>query len=247
MGKTFLEEIKFKIEPIIKNGDQMFAAFDADGTLWPCDVGRDFFSYQIKKGLLREKTQDPRADFDRICKEQGRDSALLWLAQIQSGFSMDQMEKWVQGFLRQSPVKIFLFQKELINWLMDRNVQVFIVSSSLKWILDKALQKYDFPKENIIGVETKVEKNIITDKVVFPAPINKDKVLAFQKRSKGMSPVFVSGNTLSDQALLELATHARLVVATAQPGEVNYLSERKLLSIAQSCDWFYQEGMPKNL
>ena len=247
MEKTFLEEIKFKLEPVIKNGDQTFAAFDADGTLWPCDVGRDFFSYQIKEGLLMEKTQNPRADFDRICKEQSRDSALLWLAQIQSGFSMDQMENWVQDFLKKSNVEIFLFQKKLINWLIDRNVQVFIVSSSLKWILNKALQKYDFPEENIIGVETKVEKNIITDKVVFPAPINKDKVLAFQKNSKGINPVFVSGNTLSDQTLLELATHVRLVVATAGPGEINYSSERKLLNIARSRNWFYQEGIPKNL
>ena len=247
MGKTFLEEIKFKLEPIIKNSDQVFAAFDADGTLWPGDVGRDFFSYQIKEGLLREKTQNPRVDFDRICREQSKNSALIWLAQIQSGFSIDQMKQWVQDFLKQSDVEIFLFQKKLINWLIDRNVQVFIVSSSLKWILDKALQKYDFPKGNIIGVETKVEKNIITDKVMFPAPINKDKVLAFHKKSKGINPVFVSGNTLSDQALLELATHVRLVVATAQPGEVNYPSERKLLSIAQSRNWFYQEGMPKNL
>ena len=247
MEKTLLEKIKFKLEPVIRDGDQMFAAFDADGTLWPCDVGRDFFCYQIKEGLLKEKTQDPRADFDRICREQSRVSALLWLSQIQSGFSIDQMEQWVRDFLKQNNTEIFLFQKELINWLIDKNVQVFIVSSSLKWILDKALQKYDFPKVNIIGVETIVEKNIITDKVVFPAPINKDKVLAFQKRSKGINPIFVAGNTLSDQALLELATHARLVVTTARPGEVNYPSERKLLNIAQSRNWFYQEGMPKNL
>lgn len=247
MEKTLLEKIKLKLEPIIKERDQLFAAFDADGTLWPCDVGRDFFSYQIKEGLLKIKTQNPRADFDYLCKERGKYFALLWLAQIQSGFSMDQMEQWIQDFLKQSNVEIFFFQKELIDWLRNKGVQVFIVSSSLKWILDKALQKYSFPQGNIIGVETIVKRGIITDEIILPAPINKDKVLAFQKKTKEMNPIFVAGNTLFDQALLELSTHVRLVVSTARPGEINYPSERELLNIARSRNWFYQEGMPKNL
>ena len=93
---------------------------------------------------------------------------------------------------------MFLFQKNLIDWLMSKNVPIFIVSSSLKWVLDQALQGYNIPKENIIGLCTLVEKGIITHKPVLPASIHKEKVEAFQKKTKGASPFFVAGNTLSD-------------------------------------------------
>ena len=176
-------------------------------------------------------------------KKKGRRAALIWLAQIQSGFSLKKVNQWVSNFLHENPIKIFLFQKHLINWLINNKVNVFIVSSSLKCVLDQALQEYNIPKENIIGVQTLVKEGILTNKPVLPAPIHKEKVLSLQEKIKGACPLFVAGNTLSDQALLESSTQFRLVVSTAQKGERNYDSERKLLKIAQDRGWFFQDGM----
>ena len=238
-----LEKIQRQLEQVIENTNKPIAAFDADGTLWPRDVGRDFFRYQVEKGFLKEKTLDPQAEFDYIKVEQGRKAALLWLAQVQSGLSLETLNHWIADFLQKNPLKIFLFQKHLIDWLMNRNVSVFVVSSSLKWVLDQALQIYNIPKENIIGVQTLVEEGVITDKLVLPAPVHQEKVQAFQKKNKEVAPLFVAGNTLSDQALLEFSTHVRLVVATAQPGGRNYDSERQLIKIAKERNWFYQDGL----
>ena len=245
MEKPVFEEFKNRLQEIIEDACNPIAAFDADGTLWPCDIGKDFFHYQIKKGFLEKKTPDPQAEFNRIDTERGRKAALLWLAQIQSGFSLEKLNYWISNFLHENPFKIFVFQKNLIDWLISKNVSVFIVSSSLKWVLDQTLQGYNIPRENIIGVQTLVEKGLITSKPVLPTPIHEEKVQAFQKKTQGTCPLFVAGNTLSDQALLELSTQVRLVVSTAQVGERNYDSERQLLKIAQDRNWFYQDGMPE--
>ncbi len=244
MEKDLLENIKYCLKKVIDNNHNLVAAFDADGTLWPCDVGKEFFHYQIKKGLLKNKMPDPQAEFDCLYEEKDRKAALIWLAQIQSGFSPEQINEWVSGFLKEKPFKVFLFQKDLIHWLVDNKVNVFIVSSSLKCVLDQALKGYNIPTENIIGVQTLIKAGIVTNKPVLPAPIHKEKVLSLLEKTKGINPFFVAGNTLADQALLESSTQLRLVVSTAQKGERNYDSERKLLKIAQDRAWFYQEGMP---
>lgn len=237
-----LTDIKNQIEIAIRKIENPFAAFDADGTLWPHDIGKDFFHYQIKNDLL--KISDPQKEFEYVLKTEGKKAALLWLAKIQTGFSIEEFKHHVKGFLKEKPFRIFSFQKRLIDWLVARNVQIFIVSSSLKWVLDEALKEYSIPLKNIIGVKTKIEKGIITNKLILPAPVHTDKVEAFKNRTNGALPFFVAGNTLADQALLELASDIRLVVTTACLGERNYDSERKLLEIAKARNWFYQDGMP---
>ncbi len=246
--KLVLEKIKYQLEKTLESRkESLFATFDADGTLWPSDVGRSFFLYQVEKDLLKGKTAKPQEDFDRVRVTKGKKQALCWLAQVQAGISLEQMKGWVSDFLRTKPFEVFLFQKCLIDWFIRKNVQVFVVSSSLKWVLAKALEGYGIPGENIIGVETLVEKGLITDKLVLPAPIHKDKVSAFKRSTSGARPIFCAGNTLSDQALLEYAFPVKLVISTAKKGERNYESERSLLKIAQAKNWFYQDGMPTNI
>ena len=237
-----LTGIKNQIEIAIRKTTDPFAAFDADGTLWPHDIGKDFFYYQIRNNLL--KISDPQVKFDHVLKTEGKKAALLWLAKIQDGISIGELKHQVKGFLKEKPFRMFLFQKRLIDWLVTQNVQIFIVSSSLKWVLDEALKEYNISLKNIIGVETKIEKGIITNKPILPAPIHRDKVEAFKNRTNGALPLFVAGNTLADQALLEVASDVQLVVTTARSGERNYGSERKLLEIAKVKNWFYQDGMP---
>ena len=238
-----LENIKNKIKKAAKKTKKPFAAFDADGTLWPHDIGKKFFHYQVMNNLL--EVSNPQKKFDHILQHKGKKAALIWLAQIQAGISVEKLKQQVKCFLQKNPFKVFLFQKQLVDWLVTENIQVFIVSSSLKWVLEEALKVYNIPLENIIGVETKINRKIITNKLVLPAPIHKDKVKAFQSRTNKALPLFVAGNTLADQALLELASDVRLVVTTASPEQRNYDSERKLLKIAKTRNWFYQDGMPE--
>lgn len=245
MEKQVLKDIKESLHPIITSVKQPIVAFDADGTLWGHDIGKSFFEYQVKKGFFKNKILDPHAEFDAICTQSGKTTALLWLAQIQKGILLKTLNQEIQEFLHNNTFKVFRFQKQLIHWLISKNVQVFVVSASLKWVLDYALQGYNIPSTNIIGVETKVQQGIITDQIILPPSIHTEKVQAFKLRTKGVCPCFVAGNTLSDQSLLESSTHLRLVVATTKKGQRNHNSEMALLKIAQNRHWFYINQMPE--
>ena len=240
MNNAALEKLKSQLEKALSAKKPAIhkAAFDADGTLWPSDVGKDFFHYQAAKGFFKEKYACPFSEFDSIYNLQGRKQALIWLAKAQAGFSLKTLKLWAKDFLREHPVKMFSFQKNLIKWLTKKKVKIFIVSSSLTWVLEQALEGYNIP--HIIGVETLVENGTITDKPVLPAPVGKDKVLAFKRKAGESSlPIFVAGNTLSDKALLESATDIRLVLNSALPGSRNYESEKSLLKIAKQRNWLH--------
>jgi len=238
--EPLLRKIQCQLNQVIQEVPHPIAAFDADGTLWSCDVGKTFFQYQVQKNLL--KIPDPQKQFDHIQQTQGKKRALQWIACIQAGTFLDDMKQWVKDFLKQTPPQPFIFQQHLIRWLQANNVTIFIVSSSLKWILDQVMQIYSIPSDQVIGVETQVESGVITDRLILPTPIQEDKPKSLQSRTK-MPAVFAAGNTLSDQQLLESATHVRLVVSSAQKGHRNYISEQKMLQLAQQHDWFHLEPM----
>ena len=231
-----IEKLKKSLEPFLSNGKDLVAAFDADGTLWPHDVGRDFFQYQVKNKLLFSKYPNLEKDFQFLCEKKGRSKGLCWLSQIQAGQTLENLNNNITDFLKQNPVRFFDFQKDLINWFKKYNVKVFIVSSSLKWVLDLALKNF-IPSSQIIGVETKVENGIITNEVLFPAPVFAEKVPAFLTKSK--APIFVSGNSMADKALLEISTGKQLVVSSAQKENSIYKSEQDLLSFAKKQNWFW--------
>lgn len=242
MTNELLKKIKNSLRNSIEQCENPVAAFDADGTLWSSDIGRDFFQYQIEKGLLKKKIDQPRSEFEHIKFYEGKAQALTWLAYVLSGFLLEEVQGWIKEFLKDRQPTPFLFQKKLISWLQEMNVQVFIVSSSLKWLLDPAVNMFNIPSENIIGVQTVVKKGIITDELIMPAPIQEDKVPALYEKTNNKPPLFSAGNTLSDKALLEAATQTQLVVSTAKEKDFNYLSEKKLLQIAKTKKWFYSFG-----
>jgi len=240
--KETLKAIKHQVTKIVeKNTSQqkLIAAFDADGTLWPADVGRSFFAYQVKEKLLEKKVSDPSFVFNQIRSQKGEKEAFLWLAKVQAGVLLDQFNDWVGDFLKKNSFQMFSFQEDILNFLRKKKVHIFVVSSSLKWTLVKVLKNYDIPPENIIGVETQVLNGKITDKAILPTSVEEGKVFALQKKTNGKLPFFVSGNTLADKALLESSTHIRWVVSKASPKEKNYGSEKKLLKIAKEKNWFY--------
>lgn len=239
-----IQKIKNSLQTIITNMDRAYAVFDADGTIWPQDVGKSFFEYQVKQRTFKNTMSDPSSEFNRVFKEQGKRAALLWLIQIQVGTPLHILNQSIKEFLKPS-ITIFSFQKNLIHWLISQKVNVYIVSSSLKLILEEALKEFNIPSENIIGINAEVQNGIITDKVIFPAPINVEKVQAFQAQTNNAIPCFVAGNTLYDQSLLELSSHIRLVVSSTKVGERNFESEKKLLQIAKNRQWLYIDTMPE--
>ncbi len=235
--KLSIDKLMADIERVQRRLPRKIAVFDADGTLWPEDVGFGFFEYQVRNNLLLER--DFLKNIDKCYKENQLKTCSIIL-QKNKGISLDQYVSWCSDFFKTDPITIFSFQKKLIRHLKKLNVAVYVVSASPEWVVEQAVRRYDLPVDCVVGMKTVVDcKKVMTDQMVYPLSVGSGKVSAFLEKSQNIYPFFVSGNTVSDLDLLESSTHIKCVVAKAKKGERQYDSEQVLLSIALQKKWFY--------
>lgn len=240
--KPFPEEYWIKIKQTIADLQNqnipLYAAFDADGTLWDIDLGENFFNYQIDKKCvplpenpwnhylnLKKVNDDPRA-------------AYLWLAQINSGQSLQQVRTWsAAAFESVHPVPIFSEQKKLIQLFLEHQVKIFIVTASITWAVEPGAIALGLSSDHVIGVETKVTGGLVTTDGVHPITYKQGKVEALLKSTNGILPFFASGNSTGDTDLLKSATHLRLAVSAASRDDKLFRTENELMKIAESNQW----------
>jgi len=241
--KEKLNDFKTRIEEALKDKSATkIAAFDADGTLWATDVGKNFFNYQFRNRLVSNLPEDPWAHYQELYKTD-RNKCYLWLAQINSGIALDTVKGWAKESVKVHFEEMGLFagQKELISFLKDKGVEVYIVTASVKWAVEPAAQLLGVKAENVIGVETKVINGMVTDQQNGPITHSEGKVDGLLLKTKGRHPFFAAGNTKSDQALIESATHLNLVIGSAPQGHELYETERYMLSLARERAWLWHQ------
>ncbi|GIL18176.1 MAG: hypothetical protein BroJett040_19270 [Oligoflexia bacterium] len=218
------------------------AAFDADGTLWDTDLGEGFFQYQIQKNLLPGLPPNPWRHY-RDMKESGDPRpAYLWLAQINKGLHLTQIQKWARDYLQSlHPLPLFAAQQDLIQLLHDNQVDIYIVTASIKWSVEPGAQLYNIPSENVLGVRTKVENGIITETQEGEITYREGKFHALLTATGGRKPFLCAGNTFGDIALLDGATKISLAVGATKPGNELFQAEEKLRAEAFKRNWIVHE------
>jgi hypothetical protein len=219
--------IQSKIDHLKNEKKDLIAAFDADGTLWDADLGENFFQYQIDNKCvpLPANTFEHYLELKKINNDP-RD-AFLWLAQINKNQSIEQVRIWAKNaFVQIQPNPIF-----------NDHVKVFIVTASIKWSVEPGAIALGIPVENIVGVETYVENNIITDRAIQPVTYKEGKVTALLAKTNGQLPFLASGNTMGDFELLTAATNIRLAVSAASHDDSNYRTEMELIRHADKNNW----------
>ncbi|MFN8945376.1 MAG: HAD family hydrolase [Pseudobdellovibrionaceae bacterium] len=236
--KEYSVDVWSKIDRAIaqakKEDPHPVAAFDADGTLWDTDLGEMFFKYKIANNMvpmpndpwqyyqdLKKKNNDPR-------------EAYVWLAKIMKGVPICTVKSWAQsGVDANSPIPVFNEQKKLIEKLLLADVQVFIVTASIKWAVEPGSKLVGLQPENVIGVMTEVVDGKVTDKNFGIMTYRKGKADALLQATGGKYPFLASGNSIGDFELLSAATKIRLCVsaATSENQEL-YSSEKKLFEMA---------------
>lgn len=239
--KAKLQQIKDEIDRIVKSTPgPHYAAFDADGTLWDSDLGEALFDYQIRNRLV-PLPEDPWKHYDDLKHQVSFPVAYLWLAQINKGISLKQVQDWAKKAVdKLIPVPVLNSQKEIIAHLKSRGVHVYIVTASVKWAVEPGAHLLGLTPENVIGITTQVDtKGIVTDVQGGPITFREGKVEALLEKTGGVAPIFSAGNTLGDLPLLESSAGARLAVGAMPPGNKYYDSERELLQIAQQRGWFF--------
>ncbi len=214
-------------------GGRAVAAFDADGTLWDTDMGEAFFLYQIKNCKLPNMPIDPWQHYHDL-KEVDRVAAYFWLAQINAGQKLSQVRQWAQECVEKFELPVLESQKNLIQFLKENGVEVYIVTASVKWAVEPAAQFVGVDHDHVLGMQTEITGGVVGLTPILPATYRKGKAEAVLKASGGIAPLFCSGNTLGDFELLKSATHVRLAVSTQVDHFKNTNHENNLLADEQS-------------
>lgn len=234
--QNFWLSVEQKLDQLQK---PLFAAFDADGTLWDTDLGESFFQWQIKNKVLKGLPADPWRHY-RDWKESGDPRpAYLWLAQINQGHTLEEVRSWAQKCVEDmAPLPIFEEQRKLIELLHKYGVQVYVVTASVKWSVEPGAKLLGIPHDRVLGVATAVRNGVISDQQEGEITWREGKAKALLQKTKGLAPLLSSGNTTGDTALLECASHFRLVVGAAPQGHELFSTEEKLRQLGQDQGWF---------
>ena len=241
--KNYPSEFWNQIEKTIfdlrqKNDRKLFAAFDADGTLWDTDLGENFFQYQIDHKQIPLPPEPYQEYLDKKAVDNDPRSAYIWLAQINAGENIEQIREWANlAFESIKPKPIFSEQKKLIELFLKNNIEVIIVTASIKWAVEPGARALGLNNDSVVGVETVVENKIITNTPILPITYRQGKVDALLKKTNGIQPFFASGNSAGDIELLECATHIRLAVSAASRDDKLFKSEKELFDIAIEKKW----------
>ena len=234
--KLYVESLKSEIKKALEDPKaNKIAAFDADGTCWFSDVGRDFYDYQIKQGFFKDKALNwnDYNEQEAVDIKQG----LLWLAQILKGFHIDEVRAFGKKFNQEVRPHFIDHQAEIIQFLKSQGVEVYIVTASVKWTIESAAEEIGIPSENVIGVETDLLDGIITDVQKGHMTWSDGKVKALLDRTGGKKPFYVSGNTMSDVPMMHQASHIAKLIHSADENHGIYASELKALEEAQKNGW----------
>lgn len=247
-SKEIWSQLEQSLEETLKEtprGQKPVAAFDADGTLWDTDLGEAFFRYQIAHAGLKDLPPDPWKHYAEWKVSGDPRPAYLWLAQISKGCSLKQVRTWAQESVdKNSPLPIFLDQKKWISILLENNVEVFVVTASVKWAVEPGAALLGIDQAHVLGVETAVENGIVSDRAAGYMTYKEGKPESLLKVTQGQKPFFCSGNSTGDTALLKAASKTALALGAARPdshGEDLYTSELGLREEARKHNWLIHE------
>lgn len=215
------------------------AAFDADGTLWNMDMSEHFVQYQERMNLLTDIPESPWRHHLKMHKEDPK-SAYLWLAQINSGQDISTVRKWAADFLEDyGKVPTFESQKQIIDYLKSKNVEVYVVTASVKWAVEPGARLYGIDEDHVLGVKTKIKDGVVTKEQEGALTWREGKVEGLLEATGGVAPFFAAGNSNGDLPLIESSTDVHLVVSAAIAGEHTYETEQDMLALAKERDWHW--------
>ena len=99
----------------------------------------------------------------------------------------------------------------MIEQLRDLGFRVIVVSGSPRWTVEVAVRSMGIEPEDIIAGQVAVVEGVLTHGVIEPLPHGKGKIQAILRRFGAVPHVSV-GNGLGDLAMLEAASHLKLLI-----------------------------------
>ena len=186
--KDYSQDIWSKIEStldqVLKTDPKPVAAFDADGTLWDTDLGENFFHHQIDHKLV-PLPNNPWNHYQEL-KQKSPQEAYLWLAQICQGRPLSDVHNWAKDALKaHHPVPVFSEQQKLVQLFLSKGVQIYIVTASVKWAVEPGTSFFGLAYDNVIGIETHVDNDVVSGRQKGSISYREGKVTALLEKTGG--------------------------------------------------------------
>jgi phosphoserine phosphatase len=193
------------------------AVFDCDGTLWSGDAGRDFFYWEIERGLVSREVADAMLARYRLyaAGEVGEESMCGEMVTMHRGLPIDDLYRAAEEFFIEvvSP-RVFPEMLELTRKLAEQGCDLWAVSSTNCWIVETGAANFGIPLDHVLAASVHVEHGCASDRL-HRVPTGEHKAVAIRETiGKPVDGVF--GNSIHDHAMLEMAKHPFCINPSAE-------------------------------
>jgi phosphoserine phosphatase len=182
------------------------AVFDCDGTLWSGDSGRDFFYWEIERGIVGPEVREPMLERYRLYEAGTVDELAMCgeMVTMHGGLPVQNLYEAAKQFFDEVvAARIFPEMQQLTLGLAKAGCEVWAVSSTNDWVVEAGVERFGIPADRVLAACIHVEDGKATDQL---SRVPTDELKAEAIRELIGRPVdAVFGNSLHDQAMLEIA------------------------------------------
>ncbi len=218
MSLRLLEpSVRALVERVLQQDRPAAAAFDADGTLWPSDVGEEFLRWlEAGRLLLHPPREGAWTRYETLLADDPP-AAFSFAVEVMEGIAESDLVAWSRPFVLERFVpRVYPPMRELLDELVGRGVDVWVVSASNTWVVRAAAEALGLDASRVRAFEADVDAGRVTRRVRRPLPVDEGKAEVL--RAAGVRPALAAGNSRHDEAMLEGAASAFVVVEKNIPG-----------------------------
>lgn len=186
--------------------DLQIAVFDCDGTLWSGDSGRDFFYWEIDRGIVDSEIAGHMLERYRLYEEGVVDELSMCgeMVTMHDGLPVEQLRTAAEEFYAEMvEARIFSELRELTHKLADRGCEIWAVSSTNDWVVEAGARRFGIPPERVLAACVEVKNGLATRRLIR-VPTDELKVTAIRDVI-GRPVQAVFGNSVHDEAMLAIA------------------------------------------
>jgi phosphoserine phosphatase len=197
------------------------AVFDCDGTLWGGDAGRDFFFWEIERGLVSPNVADAMRARYKLYEagEVGEEPMCGEMVTMHEGLSNADLHRAAEEFFSEVVApRIFPEMLELTHRLRDHGCELWAVSSTNNWVVEAGASRFRIARDRVLAACLHHEDVRATGRLHrVPTGPAKAEVI---REVIGRPVDAVFGNSVHDQAMLEVACHPFCINPNADLEEV---------------------------
>jgi phosphoserine phosphatase len=184
------------------------AVFDCDGTLWSGDAGRDFFYWEMQRGLVSPEVASAMRERYRLYElgEVDEETMCGEMVTMNAGVPVERLYAAGEEFFEEVVSRrIFAEMQQLTRKLSESGCELWAVSSTNDWVVEAGAARFGIARDHVLAACVSSNDGKATDRLVR-VPTDELKVTAIREViGRPVDAVF--GNSIHDQAMLEITEH----------------------------------------